>query len=152
MKSLISISKYIVLLLLGFMIGSIVTKYFVLNINIKKTDYVIEKPKWVDDKDYENRLNTVIDSISAKQYQGIISYTKGNLVSSEQTAVAIAEAIMFPIYGEECIRMQSPYSVCLINNKYWKVCGNLPAGAIGGTFYIIINKSDGQILYGWHGK
>src|SRR6266446_8796889 len=49
----------------------------------------------------------------------------GGLVPDEQTAIKIAEAILFPIYGEKHIRDEKPYVVKLANGK-WTIDGSMP--------------------------
>jgi len=74
----------------------------------------------------------------------------GGLVPDERTAIAIAEAILFPIYGDKNIREQRPYVVKHSEGK-WTIEGTLPAGMVGGTFHIVIRQRDGQILEIGHG-
>ena len=74
----------------------------------------------------------------------------GGLVPDEHTAVAIAEAILFPIYGEKNIRDQRPYVIKHTEGK-WTIEGTLPAGMVGGTFHIIIRQRDAQVLEIGHG-
>ncbi len=49
----------------------------------------------------------------------------GGLVPDEQAAVKIAEAILFPIYGEKVIRGEKPYVVKLADGK-WTIDGSMP--------------------------
>ena len=84
----------------------------------------------------------------------------GGLVPDEQTAIRIAEAILFPIYGEKNIRSQRPYVVKLKNGT-WSVEGTLPrppspppgmvARVVGGTFHIVISQRDAKVLEIGHG-
>jgi hypothetical protein len=71
-------------------------------------------------------------------------------VPDERTAVTIAEAILFPIYGEKNIRDQRPYVVKHAEGK-WTIDGILPQGMVGGTFHIVIRQRDAQILEIGHG-
>jgi len=75
----------------------------------------------------------------------------GGLVPDERTAIAVAEAILFPIYGEKHIRDQRPYVVKHAQGK-WTIEGSLPSGfVVGGTFHIVIRQRDAQILEIGHG-
>ena len=75
----------------------------------------------------------------------------GGLVPNEHTAVAIAEAVLFPIYGENEIRGQKPYVVKLVEGK-WIINGSMPKAKdtqdaiVGGTFHIVILQRDGRVL------
>ncbi len=72
-------------------------------------------------------------------------------VPNEETAIRIAEAIWYPIYGEN-IYNQKPYVVSLIDNNIWVVNGTLPEKMRGGVAYIEIQKSDCKILKVTHGR
>jgi hypothetical protein len=75
----------------------------------------------------------------------------GGLVPDQHTAIAIAEAILFPIYGEKNIRDQRPYVVKHAEGK-WTIEGStLPAGFTGGTFHIVIRQRDAQVIEIGHG-
>jgi hypothetical protein len=74
----------------------------------------------------------------------------GGLVPDEQTAIKIAEAILFPIYGEKTIRSEKPYVVKLKDGK-WRIEGSMPQSKsgeiiLGGTFHIVISQRDGRVL------
>lgn len=79
----------------------------------------------------------------------------GGLVSDEQTAVKIAEAILFPIYGEVTIRGEKPY-VVKHKDGTWTIDGSMPQSTngeiiVGGTFHIVISQRDGRVLEIGHG-
>ena len=76
----------------------------------------------------------------------------GGLVPDEQTAIKIAEAVLFPIYGEKIIRGEKPYVVKLADGK-WTIDGSMPKAPdlLGGTFHIVISQRDGQVLEIHHG-
>src|SRR5260370_41315160 len=67
------------------------------------------------------------------------------LVPDKETAIKIAEAVVFPIYGEEDIKKERPYSVTL-ENGFWRVVGTMSEGLAGGTFYVVISHWDGRIV------
>lgn len=76
---------------------------------------------------------------------------KGGLIPDERTAVRIAEAILFPIYGEKQIRSQRPYKVKQRDGK-WIIDGaSPPAGFTGGSFHIVILQRDGRVVEIGHG-
>ena len=66
-------------------------------------------------------------------------------VPDKETAIRIAEAILFPVYGEKAIRGQRPYQVTLKDGK-WTVDGTAPPGFVGGRFHIVILQRDGRVL------
>ena len=72
-------------------------------------------------------------------------------VPNEKTAIKIAEAVWFPIYGEEQIRKEKPF-VASLKNGVWTVHGSLPKGWLGGVAIAEISKTDGRILRVSHGK
>jgi hypothetical protein len=72
-------------------------------------------------------------------------------IKDKETATIVAEAILFKIYGKDKITKQRPYEINQINN-YWVLNGTLPKNMLGGTFLIIINSTNGQIVKLSHGK
>ena len=73
------------------------------------------------------------------------------IIKDKETAVGVAEQILFSIYGKAEIVDQRPYEVYSINN-HWVISGTLPTDKLGGTFLIIINSVTGQIVKLTHGK
>lgn len=73
------------------------------------------------------------------------------VLPNKQAAVAVAEAILFPIYGQRNIVDERPYEVYRIDGC-WYISGTLPAGYDGGTFETVLNASNGQVLRLTHGK
>jgi hypothetical protein len=67
------------------------------------------------------------------------------LIESEETAIDFAEVVLFKVYGRETIEDERPYQVRNIDG-YWIINGTLPKGYLGGTFEIIFNSKDGQII------
>ncbi len=75
-----------------------------------------------------------------------------SLVTDKKTAIAIAEPILFMVYGKGNITSQKPYQ-CYLVDGYWYISGNLPKKyEVGGVFEIIINAKNAQILKLTHGK
>jgi len=97
---------------------------------------------------YVCRLATVVIllSIAAATAQNISREFPEGLVPDQKTAIAIAEAVLFHVYGEKAIREQRPYIVKHIRDK-WIIDGAPPPrGMAGGSFHIIISQRDGRIL------
>ena len=72
-------------------------------------------------------------------------------IPNENTAIRVAEAVLIPIFGEETILKERPFSAKL-KNEIWTVTGHLDEGYFGGVAEIQIAKSDGRILGVSHGK
>lgn len=76
-------------------------------------------------------------------------------VPDEAAAIAVAEAILVPIYGKESIEGQKPFLVSL-QNDVWTVYGPLPTQkdklVLGGVFRIQISQRDASVLNHTHGK
>jgi hypothetical protein len=74
------------------------------------------------------------------------------LIGDKETAINVAESILFKIYGKENIISERPYKTYLIDG-YWYLSGTLPKGyLLGGTFEIIIYSINGQVIKLMHGK
>jgi hypothetical protein len=76
---------------------------------------------------------------------------KDGFVPDEKTAVRVAEAVLSPIYGEEKILSERPFSAKL-KGDVWTVTGSLPEGMAGGVAEVKISKRTGEILGVTHGK
>jgi hypothetical protein len=96
--------------------------------------------------DYAKReLKSALKNPTAKQ---ILADT---LIKDKETAIQISEAILFKIYGKDNITAQRPYETNFIDG-YWILNGTLQENMLGGTFLIIINSTNGQIIKLTHGK
>jgi NTF2 fold immunity protein len=89
-------------------------------------------------------------SASLAQNDPEIFERKGDLVSDKKTAIRIAEAILFPIYGEKDIRAQQPYQVRLKDGKWIMDGAPPPRGFAGGSFHIVILQHDARVLEIYH--
>lgn len=65
-------------------------------------------------------------------------------IPDAKTAVRVAEAVLSPIYGEEQIASERPFSARL-RGGVWTVSGHLPEDAVGGVAEIKIAKKTGCI-------
>lgn len=74
-----------------------------------------------------------------------------DIVADSLSAVLIAKAAWYPLYGKEHIEREKPFRVTEYI-KYWTVEGSLPEGHEGGTAHIVIRKSDGKVMKVWHEK
>lgn len=70
-------------------------------------------------------------------------------VPSAEAAFKIAEPLLNDAFGKDNIAFQKPFRIKLIND-IWVIYGTLPKAkggrVLGGTAYIEIRRSDGQVL------
>lgn len=76
---------------------------------------------------------------------------EAGFIPNQATATRVAEAILIPIYGQEKIESERPFSAQLDGNT-WKVEGHLALGVDGGVAEVWLDKRDGRILRVSHGK
>lgn len=76
---------------------------------------------------------------------------KDGFIPDEKTAIRVAEAVLSPIYGEEKIISERPFTAKL-KKGVWTVTGHLPEGWDGGVAEIKISKETGEIISVTHGK
>jgi hypothetical protein len=77
-------------------------------------------------------------------------------VPTAETAIAVAEAILKPVYGKDQIESEHPFKAVLSGNV-WVVTGSVPchnpppgAECPGGAAEVRISKRTGQILFMTH--
>jgi hypothetical protein len=70
---------------------------------------------------------------------------KDGFVPDAQTAVAIAEAVLIPIYGKRHIYSERPF-IASLKDRIWTVGGSLPGGYVGGVAVIELAKQDARII------
>jgi hypothetical protein len=88
----------------------------------------------------------ILALIAAATAQNISREFPNGIVSDQKTAIAIAEAVLFHVYGEKAIREQRPYVVKHVRDK-WIIDGAPPPrGMAGGSFHIVISQRDGRVL------
>jgi len=78
------------------------------------------------------------------------------VIKDGETAVAVAEPILFKTYGKDHILGEKPYHVNLVDG-YWILSGSLPKPGpgeyvVGGTFLIIFSAKDGRVIKLIHTK
>lgn len=95
----------------------------------------------------ENAKQAVEKALNDKTYKPFYD----TLIKDDETAIGIAEPILFKIYGKKNIISEKPYE-CYLIEGYWYICGTLPKGWVGGVFEIIISSKDGKVLRLTHGK
>lgn len=70
---------------------------------------------------------------------------KEGYVPDKETAIKIAEVILFRVYGERNITVQRPYVVTEDEDIWW-VCGTLHTD-FGSVFKIAISRQTAAVLY-----
>ena len=109
-------------------------------------------------------LMTTITAALAQQH-GTTNEANGfkptsGFVPDSQTAVKIAEAVLIPVYGEQQIRSEEPFTGQL-KGDVWTVSGTLrcPDGrggfttdCAGGVAVVKLSKADGRVLFMMHYK
>lgn len=73
------------------------------------------------------------------------------VIPDEATAIAVAEPILFKIYGRDQIIGEKPYTISSVDG-YWMLSGSLAKGYLGGVFFIILSAKDGRVIKLTHGK
>lgn len=73
------------------------------------------------------------------------------VIPNRATALAVAIAILDPIYGTMVIERQKPFFATLRDDT-WVVRGTLRNGTVGGVAEIHISKINGRVTKIAHGK
>ncbi len=108
----------------------------------------------VNAQDFNGRLVMGQKYAAQEVKKARIKYHKpfyDTLINNKETAISIAEAIVFQIYGKENIIKERPYE-CYLIEGFWYITGTLQTDWLGGTFEIIINAKNGQVIKLTHGK
>jgi len=77
--------------------------------------------------------------------------TQQEFVPNKETAIRIAEAVLFQIYGEQQIEKEIPFDA-ILRNGIWIVKGSLSGDSLGDVVMAQISQGDGRILRVSHGK
>jgi len=80
----------------------------------------------------------------AKTYRPTAGY-----VPDSKTAVAIAVAVLTPIYGKGDIEAEKPWHTGL-NNGVWTVVGTFNGKGVGGSAVIQLDQKTGEVLLVTH--
>jgi hypothetical protein len=79
---------------------------------------------------------------------------KNGFVPDAATALAVAEAVLAPVYGKDKVLSEHPFKAILSGDK-WIVTGSVPCDSPnipcpGGAAEVQISKKSGRILYMTH--
>lgn len=115
---------------------------FIISCSQSKSERIILGEKYAK-SELEKTLNP-------KNEHNVID-NKSLIITNKETAVKIAETILFEIYGKKNIENQKPYEIYKFENFY-VILGTIPKNSVGGTFIIIIDGTNSKILKISHGK
>jgi hypothetical protein len=99
----------------------------------------------------ENFAKKELEIALSRQKQHNVLDNGKNLIEDSVIAIKVAEPILFNIYGKKHIIDEMPYEIYLIKN-YWVIQGTLPENSKGGTFIIILNAKNAEVIKISHGK
>ncbi|KAF2508281.1 YbbC/YhhH family protein [Flavobacterium foetidum] len=123
-------------------------KYFFLTLLLATLSSCAQNKRLILGKEYAKE--ELKNALSKKPQHNVVN-NKEIIIKDSITATKIAEPILYNIYGKENIEKQRPYEIYLLEN-YWVISGTLPENYLGGTFLIIIDARNSQIIKITHGK
>lgn len=98
----------------------------------------------------EDQAKTILaETLSDSTLHNVIG--KKRIIKEEEKAVQFAEMVLFNFYDKEKIQTQQPYDIFEIDG-YWIISGTLPKKMRGGTFMIIIDSRNYQVIKLTHGR
>jgi hypothetical protein len=106
-------------------------------------------------QNFKNRV--VVGEDSAKQTirnilnDGGDKLSADTLIRDKETAISIAELMLFRSYGKATITTERPYE-CYLIDGYWFLRGTLPKNFTGDVFEMIMGAKDGRIIKMTHGS
>ena len=106
-------------------------------------------------QNYKNRA--IIGEDSAKQtiknILGDADYklSPDTLIRDKETAISLAELMLFKMYGKATINTEKPYE-CYLIDGYWFLRGTLPKNYTADVFEMIISAKDSKIIKMTHGS
>lgn len=109
------------------------------------TESSSERPTVASVPEPERRSQSVYDP-----ERGVIPST--GFVPDEAAAIAVAEAILMPIYGVREIEDERPIKAYLSPEGIWLVEGWLPPDVDGGVAQIWLRKSNAEVIRVTHEK
>ncbi len=117
---------------------------FVIGLTVAVSYY---KAPWEDDLSIEfaeKRVKEVL--LEASRLSRVDEVQQSEvLITTNETAIKIAEAILFEVYGKEKILGERPYGVHKIDG-YWVISGSVPKFYDGGGFEIILDARDARVM------
>lgn len=83
--------------------------------------------------------------------QASSSVPPNGYVPDGRTAIAIAEAVLVPIYGDKAVLDERPFHANL-EGETWVISGTLAKNALGGVATVKLSKKDGRIVAIMHSR
>jgi hypothetical protein len=142
-KRVLYVLSYLVCLALGICIG----EWHDISRNWSTTNIKFEELEEVADTAYY----TGKDVSASHSFLSPTQFEEG-VIPDAATAAKIAYLYVAAVYGEDHSVHEQPYQIRLINKQIWTIEGYLSPYALGGTFYICIEKYTGKIWAMNHGK
>lgn len=96
-------------------------------------------------------VEAMLDKSLQDKASNKLNEQRGGRIADSLAAVLTAEKMLFDVYGEQNIKRQRPYEIHKIRN-FWCISGTLPVHTTGGTFFIILDETDGRTVTLSHGK
>ena len=94
-------------------------------------------------KDFaEQELELVL---SGNSFEHNVINNESFLISDSSEAITFVEPLLFKKYGKKSIIADRPYEAFLID-KYWIISGTIPKDCEGGSFLIIFDARNCEIL------
>lgn len=107
------------------------------------------KKKWVS---LEESQPQVFKYLSLKDTSNYYSLGDRVMIPDEETAISVAEVYLFKTFGKEKIEEEQPYQIGKVDG-YWIIKGTMPSKYIlGGSFEMVINSKNGEVVGVSHGK
>jgi len=103
--------------------------------------------KWVKSDKTESQV--ILQDFSNNEVYNVVKSKK--IIPNEEMAISIAEVYLFKLYGKKQIVEQRPYVIRLMNDSLWAISGTLHYQT-GGTFEMVINSKNGEVIEIAHGK
>ena len=142
--------KYIISVVVAFLVGYGCAAYLLSHKHDTPKSSVVQEYVFLGNEETDYKGDEIDYSIYT---EGVQLWGKPyNVIPNDSLAVEMAKLVLFPIYGKNEIESERPYRISLVNNEYWLITGSLPENALGGTFFITINKQDGKIISIGHEK
>jgi hypothetical protein len=83
----------------------------------------------------------------------VVAAPPSSFIPDAKTAVAVAHAILIPIYGAQTVQKEEPL-VAVRSGDIWTVTGTLACAprCVGGTAKVTLSAKDGRIISVIHAK